>query len=156
MKFIYIGRIVNTHGIKGELRILSDFKYKDKVFKKDFKFYIEKDKEEYIVNTYRHHKVFDMVTFNGYNDINEVLKLKGKNVYIDNDDLDLDGEIYIDNLIGFKVIVGDKEIGVVTDVMHMPANDIIKVGDILIPYVKEFIIRIEDNTIYVKDVGGLL
>jgi len=156
MKFINIGKIVNTHGIKGELRILSDFKYKDKVFKKDFKFYIGKDKEEYIVNTYRHHKVFDMVTFNGYNDINEVLKLKGKNVYIDNDDLDLDGEIYIDNLIGFKVIVGDKEIGVVTDVMHMPANDIIKVGDILIPYVKEFIIRIEDNTIYVKDVGGLL
>ena len=156
MKFIYIGRIVNTHGIKGELRILSDFKYKDKVFKKDFKFYIGKDKEEYIVNTYRHHKVFDMVTFNGYNDINEVLKLKGKNVYIDNDDLDLDGEIYIDNLIDYKVIVGDKEIGVVTDVMHMPANDIIKVGDILIPYVKEFIIKIEDNTIYVKDVGGLL
>ena len=156
MKFIYIGKIVNTHGIKGELRILSDFKYKDKIFKKDFKFYIGKDKEEYIVNTYRHHKVFDMVTFDGYNDINEVLKLKGKNVYINNDDLDLDGEIYIDNLIGFKVIVGDKEIGVVTDVMHMPANDIIKVGDILIPYVKEFIIKIEDNTIYVKDVGGLL
>ena len=156
MKFIYIGRIVNTHGIKGELRILSDFKYKDKVFKKDFKFYIGKDKEEYIVNTYRHHKVFDMVTFDGYNDINEVLKLKGKNVYINNDDLDLDGEIYIDNLIDYKVIVGDKEIGVVTDVMHMPANDIIKVGDVLIPYVKEFIIKIEDNTIYVKDVGGLL
>ena len=156
MKFINIGKIVNTHGIKGELRILSDFKYKDKVFKKDFKFYIGKDKEEYIVNTYRHHKVFDMVTFDGYNDINEVLKLKGKNVYINNDDLDLDGEIYIDNLIDYKVIVGDKEIGVVTDVMHMPANDIIKVGDILIPYVKEFIIKIEDNTIYVKDVGGLL
>ena len=45
MKFINIGKIVNTHGIKGELRILSDFKYKDKVFKKDFKFYIGKDKE---------------------------------------------------------------------------------------------------------------
>ena len=156
MKFIYIGKIVNTHGIKGELRILSDFKYKYKVFKKDFKFYIGKEKSEYIVNTYRHHKVFDMVTFNGYNDNNEVLKLKGKNVYINNDDLDLDGEIYIDNLIDYKVIVGDKEIGVVTDVMHMPANDIIKVGDVLIPYVKEFIIKIEDNTIYVKDVGGLL
>lgn len=156
MKFIYIGKIVNTHGIKGELRILSDFKYKDKVFKKDFKFYIGKDKEEYIVNTYRHHKIFDMVTFNGFNDINEVLKLKGKNVYIDNDDLDLDGEIYIDNLIGYKVMVGDKDIGAVTDVMHMKANDILKVDKVLIPYVKEFIIKIEDNTIYVKDVGGLL
>ena len=156
MKFIYIGKIVNTHGIKGELRILSDFKYKDKVFKKDFKFYIGKDKEELIVNGYRHHKVFDMVTFNDLNDINLVLKYKGKEVYINEEDLYLDGEIYIDNLIGYKVVVGDKDIGVVTDVMHMKANDILRVNDILIPYVKEFILKIEDNTIYVKDVGGLI
>lgn len=156
MKFINIGKIVNTHGIKGELRILSDFKYKDKVFKKDFKFYIGKDKEELIVNSYRHHKIFDMVTFNDLNDINLVLKYKGKEVYINEEDLDLDGEIYIDNLIGYKVVVGDKDIGVVTDVMHMKANDILRVNDILIPYVKEFIIKIEDNTIYVKDVGGLI
>ena len=156
MKFINIGKIVNTHGIKGELRILSDFKYKDKVFKKDFKFYIGKDKEELIVNSYRHHKIFDMVTFNDLNDINLVLKYKGKEVYINEEDLDLDGEIYIDNLIGYKVVVGDKDIGVVTDVMHMKANDILRVNDILIPYVKEFILRIEDNTIYVKDVGGLI
>ena len=156
MKFINIGKIVNTHGIKGELRILSDFKYKDKVFKKDFKFYIGKDKEELIVNSYRHHKIFDMVTFNDLNDINLVLKYKGKEVYINEEDLDLNGEIYIDNLIGYKVVVGTKDIGVVTDVMHMKANDILRVNDILIPYVKEFIIKIEDNTIYVKDVGGLI
>ena len=156
MKFINIGKIVNTHGIKGELRILSDFKYKTKVFKKDFKFYIGKDKEELIVNSYRHHKIFDMVTFNDLNDINLVLKYKGKEVYINEEDLDLDGEIYIDNLIGYKVVVGTKDIGVVTDVMHMKANDIIRVNDILIPYVKEFILKIEDNTIYVKDVGGLI
>ena len=156
MEFINIGKIVNTHGIKGELRILSDFKYKDKVFKKDFKFYIGKDKEELIVNSYRHHKIFDMVTFNDLNDINLVLKYKGKEVYINEEDLDLDGEIYIDNLIGYKVLVGDKDIGVVTDVMHMKANDVLRVNDILIPYVKEFIIKIEDNTIYVKDVGGLI
>ena len=156
MKFINIGKIVNTHGIKGELRILSDFKYKDKVFKKDFKFYIGKDKEELIVNSYRYHKIFDMVTFNDLNDINLVLKYKGKEVYINEEDLDLDGEIYIDNLIGYKVVVGTKDIGVVTDVMHMKANDILRVNDILIPYVKEFIIKIEDNTIYVKDVGGLI
>lgn len=156
MKFINIGKIVNTHGIKGELRILSDFKYKDKVFKKGFKFYIGKDKEELIVNSYRYHKIFDMVTFNDLNDINLVLKYKGKEVYINEEDLDLDGEIYIDNLIGYKVVVGDKDIGVVTDVMHMKANDILRVNDILIPYVKEFILKIEDNTIYVKDVGGLI
>ena len=31
-EFIYVGKIVNTHGIKGEIRILSDFEYKNKVF----------------------------------------------------------------------------------------------------------------------------
>ena len=40
MKFIRIGRIVNTHGIKGELKIISDFKYKDRIFKNGFPIYI--------------------------------------------------------------------------------------------------------------------
>ena len=157
MEFINIGKIVNTHGIKGEVRILSDFKYKDKVFKKNMKFYIGKDKKEYIVNSYRFHKIFDMVTFLGYNNINDILDIKGKEVYINEEDLILDdGEIYIDKLIGYEVIVGEKDIGKVTSVMHMKANDILRVNDILIPYVKEFIIKIEDNKIYVNDVGGLL
>ena len=33
MELIYIGKIVNTHGLKGEMRIISDFKYKNEVFK---------------------------------------------------------------------------------------------------------------------------
>ena len=44
MKYIYIGKIVNTHGIKGEVRLLSNFKFKDKVFKKGMTIYIGKDK----------------------------------------------------------------------------------------------------------------
>ena len=32
MQYIYIGKLVNTHGIKGEVRILSSFKYKSDVF----------------------------------------------------------------------------------------------------------------------------
>ena len=33
MKIIYLGKFVNTHGLKGEIRIISDFEYKDEVFK---------------------------------------------------------------------------------------------------------------------------
>ena len=158
MEFINIGKIVNTHGIKGELRILSDFRYKSKVFKKGMKFYVGKDKEEFTVNSYRFHKIFDMVTFDGYNNINDVLYLKGKQVYIDKESLILDdGEIYIDDLIGYEVIVGDKNIGLVTDVMHnSKANDNLVVDNILIPYVKEFILKIEDKKIYVKEIEGLI
>ena len=158
MEFINIGKIVNTHGIKGELRILSDFRHKEKVFKKGMKFYVGKDKEEFIVNSYRFHKIFDMVTFEGFNNINEVLYLKGRQVYINKEDLVLDdGEVYIDDLIGYDVIIGEKNIGKVTGVMYnSKANDNLKVGDVLIPYVKDLIIKIEDNKIYFQDIGGLL
>ena len=80
MEYIYIGKIVNTHGIKGELRILSDFKYKDRIFRKGFNIYIGKDKIKETITSYRHHKVFEMICMDGYNDINEVLKYKGENV----------------------------------------------------------------------------
>lgn len=158
MEFIRIGKIVNTHGIKGELRILSDFRHKDKVFKVGMKFYVGKEKEEFTVNSYRFHKIFDMVTFNGFNNINDVLYLKGRPVYINKEDLVLDdGEVYIEDLVGYDVIIGEKVLGKVTGVMYnSKANDILKVGDILVPYVKDLIIKIEDNKIYYKEIGGLL
>ena len=158
MEFIRIGKIVNTHGIKGELRILSDFRHKDKVFKVGMKFYVGKEKEEFIVNSYRFHKIFDMVTFKGFNNINEVLYLKGRPVYINKEDLVLDnGEVYIEDLIGYDVIIGEKVLGKVTGVMYnSKANDILKVGDTLVPYVKDLIIKIEDNKIYYKEIGGLI
>ena len=158
MEFINIGKIVNTHGIKGELRILSDFRHKDKVFKVGMKFYVGKEKEEFTVNSYRFHKIFDMVTFNGFNNINDVLYLKGRPVFINKEDLVLDdGEFYIEDLIGFDVIIDEKIVGKVTGVMYnSKANDILKVGDTLVPYVKDLIIKIEDNKIYYKEIGGLL
>lgn len=43
---VYVGEIVNTHGIKGELRIVSDFKYKDSVFVKGKKLYLGKENKK--------------------------------------------------------------------------------------------------------------
>ena len=73
MNNVYIGKVVNTHGIKGEIRILSDFPYKDKVFLIDNEIIIGNNK--YIIKSYRVHKGYDMVTLDGYNDINDVLFL---------------------------------------------------------------------------------
>ena len=85
-EYIYIGKIVNTHGIKGEIRILSNFEYKDKVFLENRRIYIGEEHIEEIVNTYRHHKIFDMITMKGYNNINQVLKYMNKNVYVKKND----------------------------------------------------------------------
>ena len=93
--YVYIGKIVNTHGIKGELRILSDFDKKELVFKNNFNIYIGPSYIKETINTYRVHKEYDMVTLIGYDNINEVLKYKGLNVYINRDDLNLDNNDYI-------------------------------------------------------------
>ena len=159
MNYINIGKIVNTHGIKGELRILSNFRYKEKVFKKGITYYIGKTKEEFKVNSYRHHKIFEMVTFEGISNINEVLYLKGRQVYINEDDLKLDEDEFLSfKLIGFDVIINNKIVGKVEEIIDTPANEVLKVGKILIPYVKDFVNKIdEDNkTIYINDIGGLL
>lgn len=159
MKYIRIGKIVNTHGIKGELRILSDFRYKDKIFVPNFKFYVGKAKKEFIVNSYRFHKVFDMVTFKGFNNINDVEYLKGDYVFINEEDLKLpEGEFLSSNLIGFKMYIGDKLVGEITEIINAPANEVIRCGDVLVPYVKEFINKIdkENKTIYINDVRGLI
>lgn len=159
MEFIKVGKIVNTHGLKGEMRILSDFRHKDKVFIKGMKLYVGKKKEEFTINTYRFHKIFDMVTFDGFNDINEVEYLKGLNVYINEEDLKLDDEIYSEKLMGFKVIIDNKEIGNITEIIDTPANEVLRVGEkILIPYVKDFIkeIDMDEKIVYVNNIGGLV
>ena len=53
MEYIYIGGLVNTHGIKGEVKIKSNFRYKESVFKPGFNLYIGKDKIKKVINTYR-------------------------------------------------------------------------------------------------------
>ena len=53
------------------------------------------DDDNLVINTYRVHKNYDMVTFDGINDINDVLKYKGKKVYIDRNEYDLSELYYI-------------------------------------------------------------
>lgn len=160
MEYLYIGKLVNTHGIKGEVRILSNFRYIDKVFIKDFKFYIGKEKKEYIVETYRKHKNFHMVVFKDNYDINLIEYLKGSYVYINKEDLKLDKNTYLSvDLIGFDVIINGKLIGVINDVLDTPANEVLVLDNkVMIPYVKAFINKVdmEKKLVVVNDVKGLL
>ena len=161
MNYIYIGEIVNTHGIKGEVRIISDFKYKKDIFKNGFNIYIGKEKIKQVINTYRIHKNYDMVTFIGINDINDVLDYKGLNVYINRDELDIDG-ILDEDIIDMKVYSKEKEIGIVTEILKSKAHDILVVEKdkkrFLIPYIDEFIenIDLENKKILINEIEGLL
>ena len=112
---VYIGKIVSTHGIKGELRIISDFEYKDKAFKVGT--YLIIDDEKYLIKSYRKHKNYDMVTLNDFKDINEVLYLLKKKVYKLEEELNLnDQEILDSELMTYRVIDKNKNCGIIKDI----------------------------------------
>lgn len=161
-EYIYIGKIVNTHGIKGEVRILSDFEKKDKVFVAGMPIYIGRKKEKEIINSYRHHKNFEMITMKGYNDINQILKYKGLYVYIKKDDLKLEKNEYLEtDLIGMTVIVDGNNKGIVEDIGDFGHNKqlIIKYNDkiIYVPYQKEFIsnVDLDSKVVVVTPIKGM-
>lgn len=161
MNYVYIGDLVNTHGIKGEVRILSDFELKDQVFKKDFKLYIGRNYEEETIRTYRKHKTFDMVTLVEIDDINDVLGYKGDRVYVNRDDLKIKDYISQD-LIGLNTYIDDKLIGPVKQVMKSKAHDIIvitgKNKNHMVPRVKEFIkeVNLKEKILVINNIEGLI
>ena len=161
MKYVLIGKLVNTHGLKGEVRILSDFKYKDRVFIPGMKIYIGKDKVCEEIDTYRHHKIFEMITMIGYNDINQVLKYKGDYVFVNKADIKLNKNEYLnEDIIGLTVYTDNRELGIVRRIENHNGNEILFVHgkkDVLIPYNFDIIenVDLEKKEIIVKNIPGL-
>lgn len=148
MNKIYIGKVVNTHGIKGEIRILSNFEYKDKVFKVNNKLII--GDKTYEIKSHRIHKGYNMVTLDDYNNINDVLFLLKKEVYFNEDDLLLDNNQVLDSeLLTYSVVNNRGEVGEVLEVFFASeTNKIIRVKfnkEYLIPYNSPMIKEINKN-----------
>lgn len=143
---LYIGNLVNTHGIKGEVKIISDFKYKEVIFKKGSNIYINDNK--YKIKSYRHHKNYDMVTFEGINDINEVLSLKGSKVYVDKEEFNFPG-ILNEDLYGKKVYDKNQYIGTLKKIEKNVNQELLVIENknktYLIPYVDEFVKDINED-----------
>ena len=147
MNKLYIGTIVSTHGIKGEIRIISnlDEQVKKKIFKVDNNLLI--DDIEYKIRSYRKHKNYDMVLLNDYNNINEVLFLIKKKVYINNSYLSLTPlEDFDINYKEYKV--NDK--GKVLSIDNTGSNYkvirlLIDKKEVLVPYNEHFIKKIDSN-----------
>lgn len=159
MKYIKVGTIVNTHALKGEVRIISNFEYKDRVFKINNILYIGMSKSEEVIETYRVHKNFDMVKFKGIDNITDVLKYKGSAVYVNIDDLKLkDDEILIEELLGMSVIVNDKLLGSITDYIDNNGNKLVVVNNRYIPYNKDLIEKIDkiNRKVYYKNIDYIV
>lgn len=167
MKKLKVGKILTTHGLKGELKIKSSSDYAPERFKKGAKLFLTFDKRdmELEIATSRVHKGNYLVSFVGYQDINLVEQFKGIDVYGIKDETLLDeDEIYYDDLIGCKVEDQDGNLlGEVTDMMETAAHDILimkspKNKKVMIPYVDAFIkeIDLDEDLIIIENMAGLI
>jgi len=161
MEYIYIGKIVTTQDKKGELKILSNFEYKKEAFKIGNKLYLGNEKIEEEIKSYRVHKNYDMVTFKDYDNINQVLKYKNYKVYINKENLKIDG--YLDtDYIGLEVYMNDKMIGRIINVIKIPNNSLFEIEDsekvFYIPNNKDLIEKVDmkNKKIFIKYIEGLI
>lgn len=150
-----LGKIVNTVGLKGEIRVWPYIDYFDKVKK----VYIN-GKEHEIERT-RNHKNVVIIKLKDINTIDEAESLKDMMIEMERKDAPSlpEGIYYINDLIGFEVYSDDgKFLGTLDDIFNTGANDIYQVGDILLPPIKDVIKQIDtDNQkIIIHLIDGLI
>ena len=157
--YIEAGRITNTHGVAGEVKI--EVWLDSPQFMKRFsRLYI--DGKAHTLRGARVHKQFLLASLDGVEDVNAAMALKGKTVYISREDAKLPaGAYFLQDLIGARVVDEQgREIGILTEVMERPASNIYVVKgetEHLIPAVPEFIMStdIEAGLVTVRLIEGM-
>lgn len=161
-----VGKIVNTHGLRGEVKVVpwtdypEDFEDLERVYLKT-----RTETVELTVKTVKYQKNNLIVKFSEFNDINEVEKYKNCILLADRSELGElpEGVHYIVDLIGLNVIDESGErIGELTDVFNTGANDVYDVKrdgkkNLLLPVIDDVVkeINIEDGYIRVHVMDGL-
>lgn len=167
-KMFNVGKIVNTHGIRGELKVhrISDFEERFEVGESLFLVMENKDPIEMEIASHRTHKGFDLITFKGFENINDVEHFKGSYLKIEENQLtDLEeDEYYYHEIVGCEVITVDNEtLGIIKEILSPGANDVWVVQrekgkDLLIPFIHDVVqeIDIESKKVVIEPIEGLL
>lgn len=166
MEYIIIGKITNTHGIKGEVKVfpLTDDINRFDILKTAF---IGDEKLKVNIQTVKYHKNLAILKFKEYDNINEIIGFKDSYIYVDEEGkIDLpEGNFFIYEILNSEVFdVGMNLIGFLIDVIQGPKNDVYIVKDkdnnkeYLIPAVKEFIkdIDILNKRIIIDPIEGMI
>ena len=160
MDYINIGKIITTHGLNGEVKITSNFKFKEQVFIKDFNLFIGESFEEHKILSYRKHQNYDMVILDKIDTIDKAIKCKQKNVYIKRSDLDLSNNYLDEDLIGLDAYYNNEKIGVIKNIVDAGNNNLLIMLDNgkYIPKNDNFIecVNLKDKKVMLKNVEGLL
>ena len=158
MKLSYIeaGEIVTTHGVRGEVKVLSWLDSPDMLCEFSR---CRIGGKEYAMDAVRVQKTCNLVKLRGVDTMEDAQKLRGKTMELYREDIS-DELIFAAELVGMEVFAGETSIGKITEVLDYPGNSVYVVQgerEYLIPAVKEFILStdLEKNEMRVKLLEGM-
>jgi 16S rRNA processing protein RimM len=168
--YFNVGKIVNTHGIRGEVRVISRTDFPEERYKVGNTLWLflpgSKEAIELTVKSHRTHKNFNLLTFEGYDNVNQVEKLRDGILKVpENQRGELkEGEFYFQDIIGCLMFTTKgEEIGKVVEILTPGANDVWVVKDakgkeVLIPYIEDIVkkVDVKEKIILIEPMEGLL
>lgn len=167
MEYIKIGKILNTRGIKGELKIKPLTDFQNDRYKSGNTIYIFHENEYLLfeVKKYRPYKNLDLLTLKNNEDINLVEKYKGSYIFVSSDSETtlLEGEYHLSELIDLEVYQAKRLVGHISDIKTYPQGDYVEILTIdsakkLVPFRDEFVIDVNLDKAYIEiiEMEGLL
>ncbi|MFV0499049.1 MAG: ribosome maturation factor RimM [Bacilli bacterium] len=155
MNKVNIGKIVNTHGLKGDLKVaFNDIN----LFDLGMNIYIQTKVEllKFNLTSLKLHKNHLLIRLDSNDNINDVEKYKGCDIFIEKNK----DEIYYSDLIGYKIVDTNKNVcGNVINIFNNNAHDIFVLDNgSMIPYVDNFVVKIDNNNneIIINIIEGLI
>lgn len=169
--FYDVGKIVNTQGLKGELRIISVTDFPEERYRKGSLLHVFgahlPEPLAVTVATHRRHKQFDIVSFEGYGHINAVESWKGGQLKVAAEALQPleEDSYYYHEIIGLTV--KDSQgvpIGQIVEILSPAANDVWVVcpesgnKDILVPFIDDVVkkVDIRQQEVIIERIEGLI
>lgn len=152
------GQIVNTHGLRGDVKVMPWADDPSDLLDFD-RFFI--DGTEYEVEHSSQQKNMILLKLRGVDSIDDAMKLRNRELCISREDVELeDGVVFVADLIGLPVVADGKEIGKITEVMTLPGNDVYVVKgehEYLIPAVREFVepLNLSVGAVHVRLIEGM-
>ena len=164
-RMLKVGKIINTHGIKGGLKVFPLTDYMEYFEKLDW-VYISNDKKKFYIKDIKYMPAVVILFLKGYENINSVEKFKGKYLFIDESQrISLpQNTYYIADIIGLEVYtVKNEYVGKVKDIIQTNSNDIYVIDgknskEIMIPAVEEFIpkICVKKGRVIINPIEGMI
>ncbi|WP_138751611.1 ribosome maturation factor RimM [Paenibacillus sinopodophylli] len=171
-KWFTVGKVVNTHGIRGELKILSQTDFAETRFAAGNKLLMKSEESgaslEVKIISSRANKNVYILKLEGFTDINQVEKYKGWVLKISQDKQEAldEGEYYYHEIIGCRVVSDEgEELGVISEILSPGANDVWVVDrpkgsgkQLLLPVIDDVLLKVDkkEKVVTVHLMEGLI